>query len=107
MLRPNAFPPSGTMPPLRTLGEAKGMEGHSELECNVHELLNEANVLLLQRAPKVAKARHLIQFMLACADKAKAAGADYAEAERRLRQAAEALELKVGGAGPPNSAPFA
>ena len=72
------------------------MHNHSKLECDVHDLLDEANVLLLVRAPNVAKSRELVIRMRDCAAQAKAAGAGYEEAERRLRAAADALELKVG-----------
>ena len=76
------------------------MDDRPKIECDVHDLLDEANVLLLIRSPNAVKARELIGRLRHCAQQAKVAGEEYAEAEGRLRGAADALELKVGADKP-------
>jgi hypothetical protein len=48
--------------------------------------------------PDPGKARTLIEQLRSCADQAEATGDLYADAQRRLRRAADALERKVNGA---------
>ena len=69
-------------------------EHRSELDCDIHDLLDEANVmLLLSVSPDTAKANDLIMRLLACADKAKAS--DAFSSEQRLRDAAEAIRSRL------------
>jgi hypothetical protein len=62
----------------------------TKLDCDTHDLLDEANVLLLTRRPDVRQTTALIGKLRDCADAARDDG--HAEVEQRLRSAADDLE---------------
>jgi hypothetical protein len=69
------------------------MPGRSKLECDLHELLDEANSLLLAATLDVRHTATLIGKLRNCADQARDAG--LADAAARLRKAAEDLERRL------------
>jgi hypothetical protein len=79
----------------RAGGLEAGMKNRPELDCDVHDLLDEANVLMLLTMVNIDKATDLIRRLRDCAAQAKAAGAGYEESERRLNAAADTLEKKI------------
>ncbi len=66
---------------------------HSQLDCDVHDLLDEANVRVLVGIVDVAGTKDLIIRMRNCADKADIA--KLAESAKRLRDAADVLEHRM------------
>ena len=75
------------------------MEPASDLQSEVHGLLDEANVLSLLPISYPARAVDLIGRLRHCADQAGLAGTAYEVSQRRLRAAADALEAKLAATG--------
>jgi hypothetical protein len=72
------------------------MSHRPQLECDVHDLLDEANVMLLMHAEASPVADELIQRLRHCAERASATGRpDIAE---RLNRAADMLDTKLKAA---------
>jgi hypothetical protein len=70
------------------------MPEHSKLECDVHDLLNEANTLLLDTGLDVRRIVTLITKLHDCADQARVAG--HLDSEQRLSKAADDLAKRLG-----------
>ena len=70
------------------------MPNRPQIECDVHDLLDEANVMLLMHAQANAVADDLIKRLKYCADRATADGRP--EITHRLNRAAEMLTDKLG-----------
>jgi hypothetical protein len=89
-----ASPPFG-IAAIRWAGHDWSVEHRSKLDCDVHDLLDEANVILLLpiHSADVARAHALIKRLLACTDEAKAAKQQ--DSEQRLRDAAEAIRSRL------------
>lgn len=69
-------------------------EQRSKLDCDVHDLLDEANVvLLISTSVSREKATDLIKRLLDCAELAK--GVDAFNSEQRLRDAADAIRSRM------------
>jgi len=68
-----------------------------EIDCNVHDLLDEANVTLLMRVEADAKAIDLLHRLRLCANSCVANGR--ADSALRLLRAAEAIENKLRVSG--------
>ena len=71
------------------------MPDRTQLDCDVHDLLNEANVLTLLPILNIRKARNLIERMRLCAEQTKVAGAGYEDSLQRLSIHADRLEHKA------------
>ena len=71
------------------------MDSRSKLECDVHDWLDEPNLMSLLPIVHLNKARDLVSRMRACAERAKNSGSDYDECNRRLTAAAESLDRKI------------
>jgi hypothetical protein len=69
------------------------MPGPSKLDCDVHDLLDEAHTLHLSADLDVRKTATLIARMRECAEQARDAG--MTDAEQKLRKAAEKLEKRL------------
>ncbi len=65
----------------------------TSIECDVHNLLDEANVLLLSGNFDAAKANDLVEKIRACARQARQAG--WLEIEQRLLDVAEMVLTKL------------
>jgi hypothetical protein len=69
------------------------MSDRSQLDCNIHDLLDQANVYFLAGIRDVAAAKDLIIRLRDCADQAAKAQLD--QSAQRLRDAADAIEMRV------------
>jgi|tagenome__1003787_1003787.scaffolds.fasta_scaffold20304624_2 hypothetical protein len=69
------------------------MSDRSQLDCDIHNLLDQANVYVLAGVRDVAAAKGLIIGMRHCAD--QAAKAQLPQSAQRLREAADAIEMRV------------
>jgi hypothetical protein len=68
-----------------------------KIDCDVHDLLDEANITLLMRVEADAKAIDLLQRLRHCANSCLADGR--ADSALRLLRAAEAIENKLRVSG--------
>jgi hypothetical protein len=69
------------------------MGDHFQLDCDIHDLLDQANVFALAGVRDIAAAKYLIISLRDCAEQAGKAG--LAQSAQRLRDAADALEMRV------------
>jgi hypothetical protein len=72
---------------------------NAKLDCDALDLLDEANALSLAVVFDERKVRRLVENLRHCADEAHAAG--MTDLEHRMRKAADELQLRVWGKGPP------
>jgi hypothetical protein len=68
----------------------------SKIESDIHDLLDDANLMLLLAVPDKAKGKELAERLRYCADLLEAAG--LAESATRLRYCAETIETRLGAA---------
>jgi hypothetical protein len=64
-----------------------------KIECDIHALLDEANVMLLMGVSDAEKARDLVSRLRHCADQARTAR--YDDSEQHLRHAADRVEARL------------
>jgi len=69
------------------------MTGRPKIECDIHDLLGEANIVLLIGISDMEKARHLIDRLRHCA--AQAQSAEHKESGRHVLEVAERLEKRL------------
>jgi len=69
------------------------MAGRPKIECDIHDLLDEANALLLSTNPDVRETATLIGRLRHCADQASDAG--LTDSASRMRKAADDLERRL------------
>jgi len=69
------------------------MAGRPKIECDIHDLLDEANSLLLSENPDIRETATLIGRLRNCADQASEAA--LSESAARMRKAADELERRL------------
>jgi hypothetical protein len=69
------------------------MSDRTQLDCDIHDLLDQANVYALAGIRDVAAAKNLIIRLRDCADQAAKARLD--QSAKRLMDAADAIEARV------------
>jgi hypothetical protein len=85
------FRPAGAFIARRRLGKTIAVK--TRLDCDVDDLLDEANALFFSVSPNPQKTRTLIAKLHDCANDARDAG--YAEQEKKLRQTADELQQRL------------